>query len=212
MDSIEKLAALFKRFPGVGPRQAERFVHFLLRSSASARRELADGIRELGASVHQCPSCLRFYSGERGTCSRSERFVLFLLRSSASARRELADGIRELGASVHQCPSCLRFYSGERGTCSICRDSNRSHELLIVATDADLSALERSRTYHGYYFVLGGTVHLASDKTDKLRLKEMRDRISELKSRYKDFSEIILAFPANPEGDATEALVKDELA
>src|SRR3990167_3779974 len=163
MDSIEKLAALFKRFSGVGPRQAERFVHFLLRSSASARRELADGIRELGASVHKCPSC-------------------------------------------------LRFYSGERGTCSICRDSNRSHELLIVATDADLSELERSQTYHGQYFVLGGTIHLASEKTDKLRLKEMRERIIEQKNRYKAFSEIILGFPANPEGDATETIVREELA
>jgi len=163
MDAIEKLAALFKRFPGVGPRQAERFVHFLLGASPAMRREFAESVRGLTALVHQCSSC-------------------------------------------------FRFYSGERGTCSICRDSNRSHELIVVATDADLSALERSQTYHGQYFVLGGTIHLASEKTDKLRLKEMRERIIEQKNRYKAFSEIILAFPANPEGDATETIVREELA
>jgi recombinational DNA repair protein RecR len=30
MDTVEKLAELFKEFPGIGERQAKRFVYFLM--------------------------------------------------------------------------------------------------------------------------------------------------------------------------------------
>ena len=162
MDPIEKLVALFRRFPGIGPRQAERFVQFLLRSSPAARRELIAAIQGLGSSVHQCPSC-------------------------------------------------FRFYSGERGLCSLCGNPNRDNKMIIVvASDADLAALERSGTYRGQYFVLGGTVDLAAEKTDRLRIKELKQRINDLQDN-KDFSEIVLAFPANPEGDATAEMVREQL-
>jgi recombination protein RecR len=161
MDAIEKLTAIFSRFPGIGPRQAGRFVQFLLRSSPSIRRDIAESIRELGASVFECPEC-------------------------------------------------KRFHAGEKNTCSLCANPSRDNSLLaVVATDADLSALERSGTFHGRYFVLGGTISLSSDKANGLRIKEL---VSSLQERLKKgLNEIILAFPANPEGDATAARVKEEL-
>ena len=161
MDSIDRLSQLFEKFPGIGPRQAQRFVQFLLRSPA--------------------------------------------------ARRELAEGVRELGSSVHQCPECMRYSSGKRGPCAICSDTHRDASLLaIVSSDADLTALERSRTFHGRYFVLGGLISLASEKIDGLRLREL---LASLPQRAKNgLKEIILAFPANPEGDATASRVCEELS
>ena len=38
MDPIERLSTLFEKFPGIGPRQAARFVQYLLRSSPTLRR------------------------------------------------------------------------------------------------------------------------------------------------------------------------------
>lgn len=162
MDSIDRLSQLFEKFPGIGPRQAQRFVQYLLRSSPSLRRELTESIRELGSSVHQCPEC-------------------------------------------------QRFSSGSKGMCSICADTQRDTSLLaIVASDADLSALERSHTFSGRYFVLGGLISLASDKTNGLRIREL---VSSLQRRLDaGLKEIILAFPANPEGDATATRVSEELS
>lgn len=163
MDSIEKLTAIFEKFPGIGPRQAGRFVQFLLRNSHGARAELA----------------------------------------------RLIEG---LGASVHQCAECMRHHSGKHGACSICENMERDNTLLaVVANDTDLLAMERSGTYRGLYFVLGGTISLASEKTNGLRIKQLLTRVVALKKRYEDFAEVVLAFPANPEGDATASLLRDEL-
>ncbi len=162
MDSIETLAEMFQRFPGIGPRQAQRFVHFLLRSSASSRRALAHAITALADSISRCESCMRFHG----------------------------DGARE---------------------CELCTDTRRDdHTLVVVTSDTDLSAFERSGTYRGRYFVLGGLVSLAADKKTHLREKELLRRVSEILP--KGLTEIILAFPANPEGDTTAAQVRDLLS
>lgn len=161
MDPIDRLVSLFERFPGIGPRQAERFVQFLLRSSPAIRRELVESVQSLSGSVHQCPSC-------------------------------------------------FRFASGARGACSLCVNPQRNNGLLaIIANDADLLALEKSGTYRGHYFVLGGTISLASEKTSGLRIKEL---IASLPERAKNgLKEIILAFPVNPEGDATAIRVREDI-
>src|SRR5262245_16915042 len=126
MDPIERLAALFERFPGIGPRQAQRFVQYLLRSSPTLRKDIADSIRSLSSAIHQCPQC-------------------------------------------------MRFHAGENTLCSICSDSSRDQSVLaIVSSDADLQALERSHTYRGRYFVVGGLIHLASEKNSGLRLRELK--------------------------------------
>lgn len=72
-------------------------------------------------------------------------------------------------------------------------------------------ALEHSGNYRGHYFVLGGTIDLASDKNNGLRIKQLIKRAFELKEHFNDFAEIVLAFPANPEGDATMTLIREEL-
>jgi len=73
-------------------------------------------------------------------------------------------------------------------------------------SDADLQALERSHTFHGKYFVLGGLIHLGNEKMDRLRLRELKAA-----AKRPALKEIVLAFPANPEGDATSLRVRDEL-
>lgn len=161
MDPLERLSAIFERFPGIGPRQANRFVQFLLRSSPAIRRELVEAISEVGSGVHQCPTCMRYHA----------------------ARSKI---------------------------CGICSNPNRDHKTLaVVASDTDLSALERSGTFRGYYFVLGGTVSLASEKGENLRTEQLIASLPERSDR--GLSEIILAFPANPEGDATSTFVREQL-
>ena len=60
MNTPETLEAFFQKFPGIGPRQAERFVYFLLRQNSGFRRALAEHIQNLDAHVVQCTRCMRF--------------------------------------------------------------------------------------------------------------------------------------------------------
>lgn len=161
MDPIERLSMLFEKFPGIGPRQAHRFVQFLLRSSSATRKELSDAVRDLSGSVHQCPSC-------------------------------------------------MRFHTATKGECSICANPSRDlSALAIVSTDQDIAALERSGTYKGFYFVIGGTISLASEKKGALREKQL---LESLGNRIKKgLKEVILALPASPEGDFTALHIKGSL-
>lgn len=59
-DRIEELSAAFNRFPGIGPRQAKRFVYHLLAVPQGDRNRLADLIANLGNDVQQCRMCMRF--------------------------------------------------------------------------------------------------------------------------------------------------------
>lgn len=61
MDHLHRLHELFRRFPGIGPRQAKRFVFFLLAAPMAYRKELADEIAKLESRVTTCTSCYRFF-------------------------------------------------------------------------------------------------------------------------------------------------------
>jgi recombination protein RecR len=160
-DPINRLQLVFERFPGIGPRQAGRFVQFLLRSSPSLRRELAAAIEDLGGSVRQCPKC-------------------------------------------------KRFYAGTDKLCSICENILRDPSLLaVVAHDTDLAAMERSGAFRGLYYVLGGTVSLATDKHEHLCIGDLAASIAD--RAREGLHEIILALPANTEGDSTAVRVRDKL-
>lgn len=60
MDPIHRLTELFEKFPGIGPRQARRFVQYLLASEQPYRTNLADSIKFLGSQTSQCKKCFRW--------------------------------------------------------------------------------------------------------------------------------------------------------
>lgn len=62
-DPIEKLSKYFKEFPGIGERQAKRFVYFLLHKNLNYSKELGNSILGLKDLIHQCPSCFLFFEG-----------------------------------------------------------------------------------------------------------------------------------------------------
>lgn len=69
MDNTQKLIELFKEFPGIGPRQAKRFVYFLLNRNPAYANDLAKLISDVRATVHSCNTCFRFFpNGNSQTC------------------------------------------------------------------------------------------------------------------------------------------------
>ena len=67
MNSIDKLTELFTKFPGIGPRQAKRFVYFLLTRNNGFLIELANALKNLKSDSKICESCSRFYSSSYGS-------------------------------------------------------------------------------------------------------------------------------------------------
>ncbi len=165
MNPIERLTEMFERFPGIGPRQARRFVQYLLVQNSATRSSLAEDIKRLGLNTFQCKECFR-WSVKTGT------------------------------SDSH---------------CSICVDAHREKSVLfVVEKDADLENVERSG-FRGLYFVLGGTIPLASEEMQKhIRLRELVARI-ERDGPQLVLNEVILGLSATTEGDHTRQILAEKL-
>ncbi len=53
--SLQNVIDALAQLPGVGPRSAERYAYFLLKSDTYKSKKLADALSELHAGVKQCP-------------------------------------------------------------------------------------------------------------------------------------------------------------
>lgn len=165
MDAIERLTRAFEKFPGIGPRQARRFVQYLMAASPAVRSELSEIIKRLGAESAQCTHCYRWYT-KNGS-------------------------------------------KGDR--CAICANPARESAIIfMVEKDADIENVERSG-FRGMYFVLGGTIPLASEEPEKsVRLRELIKRVEEDASSL-TLNELILGLSATTEGDHTREIVMEKL-
>jgi recombination protein RecR len=163
MNSIDKLTEIFARFPGIGPRQAKRFVYYLLSRSQGTIDDLINSISELKKQIFQCNDCFRYYP------STSSGQVL----------------------------------------CSVCADDTRDPSLLmVVPRDIDLESIEKSGTYRGFYFVLGGSLPILEKEPEKrVRSKELGVRIK----KSPEIKEVILAMNANSEGENTADYIREQL-
>lgn len=165
MNPIERLIQSFEHFPGIGPRQARRFVQYLLSEGAGYRADLADTIKKLGVESRQCAMCFRWY-----------------------------------------------VKNGTKGDlCNICAGTPRDTGLLfVVEKDADVENVESSG-FKGLYFVLGGTIPLATETPQKhVRMKELFKRI-EVDGSSKKLKEVILGLSATTEGDHTRLLLQEKM-
>jgi len=62
---INRLIESFLKFPGIGPRQAKRFVYFLAGESKAYADNLAKLILEVKSGMKQCESCYRYFNSSK---------------------------------------------------------------------------------------------------------------------------------------------------
>ena len=145
---------------------------------------------------------------------QSKRFVYFLLKQNKGYIKELVRLIESLEGSVLECERCHRYFMKKHPTagprCNICTDTGRDRTILMVLEkDSDLDAIERSSTYQGTYFVLGGILPmLEKNPTAKIRVNELNVLIGE---EFTDLKEVILACAVTPESEHTADYVRTEI-
>ena len=145
---------------------------------------------------------------------QSKRFVYFLLKQNKSYIKELVRLIESLEGSVLECERCHRYFMknyAEAGPrCTICTDTGRDRTILMVLEkDSDLDAIERSSTYQGTYFVLGGILPmLEKNPTAKIRVNELSTLIG---VEFSELKEVIIACAVTPESEHTADYVRTEI-
>lgn len=167
MNPSDHLAHLFSQFPGIGPKQAKRFVYYLMKKDSRYIDELQSTILTLRQKSRQCERCFRFFS---------ER---------------------------HQ---------SDTTSCTLCASPSRDgRKLLIVEKELDVDAIEKTASYDGLYFILGGIIPpLVEKPSDHVRIRELAKRVHDDLEAH-SLSEIIFALPVTTDGDATAQYVQKTL-
>ncbi|MBU1179269.1 recombination protein RecR [Patescibacteria group bacterium] len=62
--TIQKLAEYFEKLPGIGPRQARRFVYALLNKDVNFLEQFSKSILGLKKDMRSCPECRRFFESK----------------------------------------------------------------------------------------------------------------------------------------------------
>jgi recombination protein RecR len=132
----------------------------------------------------------------------AERLALHLISQMESDDiLAFSDHMRRIKDEIKTCPICHMIT--DQDICDICQNKERDHEtLMVVADPKDVFVMERMKTYHGMYHVLGGLIDFSRGKTDQDL------SIDALSVRLKNFKEMIIATSGTVEGEMTAKYLK----
>lgn len=128
----------------------------------------------------------------------AQRIAYYILESDAETARRLSSAILDVKRQVHFCPICFSYAT--RDTCDVCSDASRDRSrICVVSEPRDVSAIERTGSYHGLYHVLGGVIS-PMDKVgpEQLHVRELMGRLAD-----DEVKEVILATNPDVEGETT---------
>jgi recombination protein RecR len=64
MRALDEIITLFRRFPGVGPKQAERFAHYIIKTPDVRIEELVEVLRSVKKYIGYCKECSNYAQGD----------------------------------------------------------------------------------------------------------------------------------------------------
>ena len=136
----------------------------------------------------------------------AQRMAFHLLQHDRAGAGQLSRALEEAVQSVRHCQRGPTFTDDD--LCAICRDESRdARQLCVVETPADQAALERTGSYHGYYYVLMGRISpLDGVGASALGAAGLRAR-----AQQGGVEEVSLATSFTAEGEATAPVLSEGL-
>ena len=134
----------------------------------------------------------------------AQRFAFHVLRSSDADAAALAEAIRSLRQHLRLCSLCNNITDTD--PCAYCSSPTRNARVLCVVEEpTNISGIEKTRSFHGLYHVLHGTLSPVNGiGPEQLRLRNLWPRLAET-------DELILATSPTVEGEATARYLLDEI-
>jgi len=146
------------------------------------------------------------------------RFVFYLIKTPQEEIEKLIKTIEELKEKMKICSLCSRSFEGEKELCPICSDPKRDKAVIcIVEKEVDLESIEKTKKYHGLYFVLDKKEEEIEQRVERLieRIKGepafARAPTSAEATTGKSAGEVILALNPTIEGKTTSLLIQRKL-
>src|SRR5499427_9891755 len=128
----------------------------------------------------------------------AQRLAFHLLKTPREQTNRLVDAVRDVKEQVTYCSVCNNIT--DQDPCVFCTNSDRDASVICVVEEPqNVSAIEKTREFHGVYHVLMGALSpLHGIGPDDLKIKELLARVGS-----GGVEEVILATNPNVEGEAT---------
>lgn len=131
MKSYDRLIKAFRRLPGVGPRQAERFSLHFLRASEGEVAEFTDALLKMRENIHYCPQCFSYSEGDLcEICSDDTRDHSLLCVVEEAKDIESIEKTKSFNGLYHVLQGSISPMDGRTA------DSVRIKELIVRVQDA----------------------------------------------------------------------------
>jgi recombination protein RecR len=142
----------------------------------------------------------------------AQRLTYHLLRSPDAEARALAQALIAVRDEVVLCERCFNFATTP--ICRICDDDDRDDtRLCVVEEPLDVLAIERTGEFKGRYHVLHGAISpIDGIGPDRLRIRELLERVDLAQKGERAFVEVVLATNPTLEGEATAMYLAERLA
>ena len=137
----------------------------------------------------------------------ASRLVYWLLGQGKDSLLPLISSLQELASKIKICALCGNFSMSD--PCEICSDPARDSSVLMVVADGkDVTSIEKTRSYKGKYFLLGGLL------SPRLGIGPESLHIAEFLKRLKSelIKEVIIALSSSQEGEATSQWLVQQMA
>jgi recombination protein RecR len=141
----------------------------------------------------------------------AQRLAFHILRTSDADVERFIEALREVKLRIIFCSVCNNLTDVD--PCRFCTSPSRDRSVIcIVEEPYNLVAVEKTRSYHGLYHVLHGSLSpIRGIRPDDLHLANILPRLRPENNDNVEVREVILATNPNTEGEATANYISNLL-
>ena len=139
----------------------------------------------------------------------AKRIILKLINNKDEIMKPTINALVNEYKNISKCNYCgvLKSLKNECNGFSNCNYLQKKYsKICVVETIADQWSIESTNIYNGYFHILGGTISGSLDKSQKLLVDSLKDRV-----KKQNIEEVILATSATVEGQTTAYYIEETL-
>ncbi len=137
----------------------------------------------------------------------AQRLAFHILRMSEAEVERFVAALEEVKRKIIFCTICNNLTDVD--PCRFCASTSRDRSIICVVEEPyNLVAVEKTRSYHGLYHILHGSLSpIRNIHPEDLRLQNLLPRLRPENNEGVEVREVILATNPNTEGEATASYI-----
>ncbi len=137
----------------------------------------------------------------------AQRLAFHVLRMTEAEVERFVSALEEVKRKIVMCSVCNNLTDVE--PCRFCSSTSRDRSIIcIIEEPYNLVAIEKTRSFHGIYHVLHGSLSpIRGISPEDLRLQNLLPRLRPENNDGVEVREVILATNPNTEGEATASYI-----